>query len=302
MQTTPLTTLKYSAFLGGMYPSDPATEAKIAEGKTAVGGETVVKRGFTGYDGDGPTAKAIRLLAEAGIKSVKMSGPICAVRLVDKTVNGMPTKYLTVTTGTVEGKTFLSIDAGSLVAQHLIRLLTDATPGVPTEISFFAKYAKREGATRYFADHFAMVKQNGQSLKGVNPADMWPLIRKKQDALKAAGIDDPQILEAAKKKAKVEWHLALFPAISARFASYYDALQAEGATAALPAPAAAATEVATASAPATTAADDDYADPFGLNEIEEPVAPPVIPAAYPAPPTPPVAVVAKPRISDPFTL
>jgi hypothetical protein len=277
MENTPLTTLKYSAFLGGLYPSDAATEAKIAEAKLAVGGETVVKRGFTGYDGDGPSAQAIRLLGDAGIKSVKMSGPLTAVRIVEKTVNGIQARYLNVTLGTSAGKQFLSVDATNKAAQDLIRRLVDAVPGADTEISLYARYGQRDGAPRAFADHFASAKQNGSALKGANPADMWPIIRAAQEPLKATGFADKAMLSAVQNKVTLSWHLDLAAQIASKFAAYYEQRASASAESA-PAP------VVAASSPAIEE------DPFGI-EASPPVALP--------PPTQPVV---RQPVADPFAL
>ncbi len=303
-QTTPLTTFKYSAFLGGVYASDAATEAKIAEAKIAIGGETVVKRSFTGSKGDGPSAKAIAILAAAGINSVTMQGPLSAVRVVPRQVNGKPAPYLNVTLGTLAGKQFLSVEMTSKAAQHLVRKLTAAVPGAETEIRLYADYGQRNGAPRAFADHFASAQQNGVELKGTNPKDMWPVIKAAQAPLIAAGVADPQMLRTLQDKVTLNWHLALMNQIAATFECHYlarnqqsvqpPATESEAApvpavAVVAPAPAVVApAPVVVAPVPAPVA--QQRYDPFGLND--EPVVPP--PRVLPSPSQ------IRPRVADPF--
>lgn len=277
--TTPLQTLKYSAFLGGIFASDEATEAKINEAINAVGGETVRKKGFSGSGPDSPSAKALAILKDAGITPIRMKGPLTSVKVTERTVNGAPANYLNVTLGTLAGKQFLSIDMTNKAAQDLVRRLTDAEPAIETEISLYATYGQREGASRAYADHHASVKQNDKALRGTNPADMWPAINAKKDALKSAGISDKAMLQAVANKVALQFHLDLIPVIRTKIAAYYEQRPvAPVATTAQPA------APVVAAAPAVTPEDDD---PFGLNEPEMPVA---------APPT------AMPRVADPFAL
>lgn len=339
--STPIQYCKYSSFLAGIFPSEPASEAKVTAAITAVGGETVRKRGYTGTGRDSPSAKALAILREEGVTPLTLSGPLTAVRMERHMAGGTMQPYLQITLGTLAGKQFLSVEVSAKAAQALVRRLTDAVPGVETKIEMYAIYGPGKGANangRFFAEHNAKVSQNGVELKGTSPADMWPSIRAEQAAFASLkpGKAKDVAMAAAAKDATIEWHLGLLKQITTKFSVFYDERAAamsaaapestsspppveavrsapEPVTAPAPAPAPAPVAAATR-APAEVAlapsSADDYDDPFGLNEPDEPVAarPVRQPIADPfAMYETPAAVVAsqpskRQAIADPFTL
>jgi hypothetical protein len=221
------TNLRYSAFLGMLYVSTPETEAAIKEAKALVG-EAAVKKGYHGYKGDTPSAMAIAFLREKGISSVKVSGKLISARVIERDVDGRKTPYLNVGLKDDDGRYYLSVDLGQSAAQMLARKLVYAAIGVTTEISLFATYAQREGATRPYAEHVASLKQNGAEVTGINPKEsLVPQIDAALLAMENAGVSRNDKETYAKRRATVEleYHAGLMKSVNDRFTAFYAAAE-----------------------------------------------------------------------------
>ena len=219
------TNLRYSAFLGMLYVSTPETEAAIKAVKNEVGGESEVKKGYSGNVGNTPSAKAIAKLREQGITSVSVNGILTSARVVSREIDGRPTPYLNVGLKDDEGRFYISVELGQSAAQMLARKLTNAAPGVPTEISMFATYGSKQGAPRAYADHGASLKQNGVEVKGVNPAlTLKPLVNEAIVALEKAGItkaSDKDTFNRRRSSIEIDFHVDLMNQVNEMFTAHY---------------------------------------------------------------------------------
>ncbi len=284
--TTPLTNIRYSAFLGILYVSTPEVETKITEVKLTIGGETVVKRGYTGNSGEAPSAKALALLKDAGITAVKLNGRLSSAKVIAREVNGRQSPYLNVTLRDDDGRYHLSLDLNQPAAQKLARKLANATPGEETALALFATYGQKPGRDRAYAEHNATLKQNGVEVPGISPKDaLQPLLDKAKSALVAAGIDvtDKETHNKRRSTVTLEYHIAVMTRVAEMFSAYYIA---RGTHPDAPATTDVASTTTTAAAPAPAAAASSPA----------PVAPkPAAPAVMTRPP-------AREPVYDPFRL
>jgi hypothetical protein len=205
------TTIAFSSFLGGMYIDNEGARRALKEVKAAIGGDEVIKAGFTGKTG--ASAEAVRMLREKGVDLGSMTGRLVRVvhHMVD--VKGTPTDYLRVVVDDGEEKYSLSTALSGRGAQMLVRKLHGATPWDTTTISLFCK--KNE-----YVDQVASVKQRGEEIKGVSPQDvLLPRIEVAKKALIGAGIPltDKKTHSNRRGVVEMEYHLELLKEIEARF-------------------------------------------------------------------------------------
>ncbi len=216
--------VRYSAFLGMLYVSTEESEAAIEQAKMLVG-ETEVKKGFTGINGDSATAKARKFLREAGCEPVIISGNLTSARIIDRELQpGRRAPYLTVGLRDDDAKIWLSIDANQPGAKMLARKLAYAEPGVDTEVAMFATYDHRPGADRAYGNHGVSLKQHGKEVRGINPKEaLAPRIDAAVKALESAGIPMTDSETYARRKAAVElaFHLELMQEVEKTFAAHY---------------------------------------------------------------------------------
>lgn len=69
------TFVRYTSFLGMLYVSNEENEAHIKAAKIHAGGEAEVKKGYQGYKGDTPSAKALAFLRDKGLSACEVYGP-----------------------------------------------------------------------------------------------------------------------------------------------------------------------------------------------------------------------------------
>jgi len=219
--STKLFNIRYSAFLGSMYLDNAQTSAEIDKIKAQVG-EVEWKKGFTGSTGNGASAQALQALTDAGVQFGNMNGTLTGVRLIEREVQGRKTLYLSLTVTEKSEKYNLSVAINQPGVQMLIRKLANAQIGVPTAVSLFATYGQREGAPRAFADHGASLKQNGQEVKGIDPAQVLaPTIDRALTVLKEAGVDDKETLNKRRATVELNFHIDLLKSIESKFAEFY---------------------------------------------------------------------------------
>lgn len=215
--------IRYSAFLGMSYVSNPANEAILKLCRESVG-ETEWKRGFKGSRGDSASAVARARLKEDGIVPVTVSGILRGARVIEREVNGRKSPYLNVSLlDETEGERYyISVDLNQDAAQMLARKLVNATPGVLTAISLFGTYEPKPGQDRTYANHAASVRQGDGEVVGVNPREvLGARTRQVEDSLKAAGISDKETINAAKDKSRLDYHLALMVDVNDKFSKFY---------------------------------------------------------------------------------
>jgi len=218
----PAYNLRYSQFLGMMYVSDDKSETAIREVKAMVG-EPEVKKGYSGNRGDTATAKALAFLRERGVMPVSLSGTLTSARVVEREVNGRPTKYLTVGMKDAEGRYYLSVDLGAQGAQMLARKLVNAQPDVQTDLSMFATIEQKAGRDRAFAEHGCSLKQNGAQVPGVSPKDeLMKRIEINLKVLESAGITEKDILSKKRNMVTLDYHAEIMEGVAKRFAAFYE--------------------------------------------------------------------------------
>jgi len=253
----PSLNLRYSAFLGFMYVGTQENEAAVAEAKALVG-DVEVRKGYTGRTGS--TLKAQNFLREKGITATQVSGRLNSayIRDVDTTSGTVP--YLNVGLSDKDGRYYVSAPVSLSGVQMLIRKLVNAVPGEDVDLNLFATYDKSTNplyAGRMFASHGASLIQDGAQVPGADVSGLQKAVEVQVNALKDAGVTDTTIINAARGKCAVNYHLELMKTVTEKFSKYWEENQAEGAEA----------EAAQAApAPATTGGSfDDFEDdiPFG---------------------------------------
>jgi hypothetical protein len=213
--------LRYSAFLGMLYISNPESETFVSEAKALVG-EDEAKKGFKGNKGDSASAKALDFLRQKGITSVTLSGVLNSARIIDRDVDGRPTPYLNVGLKDGDERYFVSVNLSQQAAQMLVRKLVNAEFGAHTELNMFATYGQREGATRAYADHGASLRQNGSEIKSLSPKEqLAPRIDADKQKLFEAGITDKETLATRRAKIELEFHVELMKAVAEKVDAYY---------------------------------------------------------------------------------
>lgn len=219
--STPLFSIRYSAFLGAMYLQDQASIDALKATKAALG-EDVVKKGFTGNSGNSASAQALASLRKAGVQFGRMNGKLTGVRLIERDVQGRKAPYLSLTVTDESGKYNLSVSAAQRGAQMLIRKLANAAPGQQTEIGIFATYGQREGADRAYAEHGATVTQASVEVKGIDPRmSLAPAVDAAVEALKAAGVDDKETIAKRRSAVETNFHVELVKNIQQKFEAFY---------------------------------------------------------------------------------
>lgn len=216
--------IRYSSFFGGLYLSTPESEALIAEGKALVG-ETEVRKGYTGRSGS--TAKALAAIRPKGFELIQnLNGQLNSIFVRDVTTPQGPVPYANIGFSDESGRYYISAPIGVSGVQMLIRKLMNATPGVNTDVNLFASYDKSENpayAGRFFSSHGASLKQGGTQVPAASAAELQAIVEKQLQALKDANMSDSTVINAARSKAGVQYHLGLMTQLSAKFDAYWEA-------------------------------------------------------------------------------
>ncbi len=208
----------YSTLDGNFHAhNDQLTEA-VAKAKARVG-DDVWKKGFSAADPNGATAAIRSELKNAGIAPVAVEGAILDVKYTEN-IDGAGNKHPKVRVD-IQGeqdKLVLSLDLKSDVAQRVIAKLDNCQPGEHVKISAWASPVQK--GERQFINHAVSIKgSDGQEIK-VNP-ELSATIKQKTDevetSLKAAGIDDKQVINTAKTSKRIAEHRDLLGKIESRF-------------------------------------------------------------------------------------
>lgn len=222
----PAFNVRYSAFLGFMYHSTDESEKAIADVKSIIGDEEV-KRGFVGNGLDSASGKAIAMLKDRGVTSVKLIGELTGANVVTKNVNGNDVPYLRVRLDDADGRYFLSVDLSQSSAQMLARKLVNAEFGAQTVLSMFAKYEQKEGKDQAYAEHGASLKQGadaGVEVKGISPNDVLKPRKEETIAnLDKIGMKDKNVRNASIDSVEVTYHRELIDGIKDKVDAYWAA-------------------------------------------------------------------------------
>lgn len=197
----------YSTITGGFYAHNEELEKAIQNARTSVG-DDVWKKGFSGKDVGGATMAAMAELGMAGISPVQVEGELKNVSFVenkDGAGNLYPKLRVDVANG--DDLMLLSLDLKSDVAQRLIAKLDNCNPGDHVKVQAWVSPVTK--GDRTFINHAASVKDgNGQEIKA--NSDFSSGIKQQTDSLestlKAAGINDVKVINAAKTNKRIEAH------------------------------------------------------------------------------------------------
>ena len=222
----PVFNVRYSSFLGMLYLSNKDTEATITEVKNQIG-EADVKKGYQGYKGDTPSARALKMLEQKGIRGGDLSGTLTSAWIVEREISGgKKAPYLNLGFKCDDGKYFLSVAADHSGAQLVIRKLVNASPDVFTELKMFGTFKAKPGATQAYGEHGASLRQAEAEVPGIDPAaELKARVETAINALKSAGVDDKEILSKQRDRVTLDFHLELMQGIQQKFKDFYDARQ-----------------------------------------------------------------------------
>lgn len=216
------TFVRYTSFLGMLYVSNEGNESLLKAAKLHAGGESEVKKGYQGYKGDAPSAKALAYLRDKGLSACKVSGILSSARVIEREIEGRKTPYLNVTLKDDDGKYTISVALAHSGAKMLARKMVNAEIGVNAEIAMFATYGQKEGAARAYANHGATVRQHDKEVLGINPKDsLVPQVNAAIEALKNAGVDDPETISKRRQAVELQFHLGLMTEVEQKFSDFY---------------------------------------------------------------------------------
>lgn len=226
--------VRYSAFLGMLYVSNPQTESAIAAIKAEIGEDTV-KQGFVGITPDSASGRARNKLSAQGVGPVSLVGELRTVRLVKRETAGGPERqYLNVGVRDADGRYFLSVDLTAKSTQMLVRKLVNASPGVVTTISMFATYGKKPNKDRAYADHGVSLNQGQGEIKGIDP--QIELMPRREAALqqlrKIPGVAQA-VLNAQSASIELDFHRELLEGIERKFDAFYGTTEGQEAPSAV---------------------------------------------------------------------
>jgi len=86
----------------------------------------------------------------------------------------------------------------------------------------FATYGQKEGAARAYANHGATVRQHDKEVLGINPKDsLVPQVNAAIEALKNAGVDDPETIGKRRQAVELQFHLGLMTEVEQKFSDFY---------------------------------------------------------------------------------
>jgi len=218
--------IRYSSFLGMLYLSTQESEKAIADVKKEIG-EADVKKGYQGYQGDTPSARALKVLSAQGIRGGELSGVLTSARIVEREISGgKKAPYLNVGFKSADGRYYLSVQADHAGAQLLIRKLVNASPDTQTFLKMFGTYGTKPGATQAYGEHGASLKQAEAEVPGVNPAEeLKARVEVALNALKTAGVTDKEILNKQRDQVTLAYHLELMTSVEQKFKDFYEARQ-----------------------------------------------------------------------------
>lgn len=208
--------LQYSATLGLLYMATKENQDLLKKVKAEIGDDNWKK----GYQG--PNSQAVTVAKANGLVGGNVDGTLTSVYIDTKNDGGRDDHYLKV--GLKDGDTryFISVAISSEAGQKLARKLANAEIGVKTQVSLFASYEKKEGASRAYGSHGASVKQDGREIVSVDPqTNLVPAINAAVEALKGVGIDDKETIGKRKQKVSMDWHIDLVRQMEERVKVHY---------------------------------------------------------------------------------
>jgi len=216
--------MRYSAFLGIMYPATTEYNNAVDAAKALVG-DAAVKAGFTGKTGDSATARAIDSIAKLKLSTENpVSGRLTSVSIRMKGVAGKEQPYLQIGLRDDEKRVryMLSLPTTGASIPTLVRKLAACQPDQATKISMFALYEKGNDG-RMYGNHYVSVSQNGAKVAGLGLDDLIERQKNSVAALKAIKMDSKDLVKKAKEQAVADYVAEQVKAIEERFTAHYEA-------------------------------------------------------------------------------
>lgn len=205
----------YGSFVGMIIESGEKEAYNVAL-KSAGITEADVKKGY----GTPESIKARAALKDTGIVGYKLSGKIgyLAVREKNLGTEQKPNNKEFLVVGLSDGdeSMYLEVSASHSAASALARKLVNVEPGSVVNIGLFATIGDAG-----YANHAAEVKVDGVEVKGVSYKEgPGVAVDAKLNALKGAGINDPEILSKARVSAVGEYTKSIVNAVQSKFEAY----------------------------------------------------------------------------------
>lgn len=178
--------------------------------------EAEVKKGY----GTPASIKARTALKAADITGYKLSGHLGYLAVREKNLGNEQKpnnqKFLVVGLNDGQETMYLEIPAAHDVAGALARKLVNVEPGAEVTISLFATVGDAG-----YANHAASVKSNGAEVKCISYKEgPSVIVDAKLSALKAAGINDKEILAKTRRSAIGEYNESIVNATANKFEAY----------------------------------------------------------------------------------
>jgi hypothetical protein len=209
----------YSTIIGGFYEQSEALDQALAAAKKIVG-EDVWKKGYSAKEPKGATAAAKEQIELAKIHPAEIKGELDYIKFTEnKDQSGNLYPKLRIGMRNSEGKNLLlSLDLKGDVAQRLLVKLYKAKQG--DYLTIVAWPTQVTKADRVFVNHAVSVKDSQGVEIPVNPTFSTELKQKTEaleTSLRAAGVEDKDIIAKAKTKKRMTEHKDLLLKMEAEF-------------------------------------------------------------------------------------
>lgn len=208
----------YSTISGGFYKQSEELDQAIGKAKARVG-DDVWKKGFSDTDPNGATAALKDELKAAGITPVQVEGKITNVSFVEnKDAAGNVYPKLRTDIVKDDEQLIVSVDLKSDVAQRMITKLNNCKPGDDVRISAWPSPVEKGG--RQYINHAVSIKDSTGTEVKTTP-EFSETLKNATDgveaSLKAAGIQDKQVINTAKTSKRISEHKDMLLKIQDKF-------------------------------------------------------------------------------------
>lgn len=202
--------LNYVPLLGGLYVVNEKNLNLIKQAREVAG--AIQTDTFQGVKGETASAKAIGFLRDHEVYPVSVSGTLTGIATTVVELGSGDKLNKMLVQVSEEGENFvLSLDVNNPGTQMLARKLENVAPGSPVDIKLFATYDKNDKDQKFYTNHGASVKVNGQEVAG--KPERVNEVKAKTEAVTAnlatVGIKDKAVISNAIKAAKAEYYMGL---------------------------------------------------------------------------------------------
>lgn len=207
--------LNYVPLLGGLYVVNEKNLNLIKQAREVAG--AIQTDTFQGTKGDTVSAKAISFLRDHEVNPVSLTGILSGIATTEIALDsGDKLNKLLVQLTDGEENFVLSLDINNPGTQMLIRKLENVKPGSAVDLKLFATYDKSDKDQKFYTNHGASVKVDGQEVAG--KPERVNEVKAKTEAVTAnlagVGIKEKTVVSNAIKAAKAEYYIALVKGFS----------------------------------------------------------------------------------------